>query len=122
MNPPIFQFAAASAAVTDLLGQDPVRFFLFGEAPEKGTVPYAVWQTSFGSPENKLAGTPDADTWGAQVDCYAHTASVARSVAKALRDAFEPHGYVVSWNMDVRDPATRLWRYGFTVEFLTHRS
>lgn len=121
MNPPIFQTAAAASAVTNLLGSDPVRFYLFGEADEKTQKPYAVWQTVYGSPENRLAGAPDSDRWGVQIDAYAQSAASARNVAKALRDALEPSGYVVAWNGEHREPDTKLYRYSFTVEFMTSR-
>lgn len=122
MTPLIFAYAAGSSAVTALLGSAPVRFFEFGEAEEqKPATPYAVWQTVYGTPENLLNETPRADSWGVQVDSYAKTSSQARAVAKALRDAVEPHGYVVSWNGESHELDTRLYRYSFTVEFLDAR-
>jgi hypothetical protein len=122
VNAPIFALVAAAPAATALLGTSPVRFFLFGEAPQTVTKPYAVWQTVYGSPENKLDGAPDNDRWGVQVDVYADSASGARAVAEAIRDAVEPEAYVVSWNGEFREPDTRLYRYSFTTEFLTPRS
>lgn len=121
MNPPIFQLAVASAAVTGLLGSSPTRFYLFGEADQNTPKPYAVWQTAYGSPENYLAGTPNDDRWGVQVDAYAISADAARDVGRALRDAFETTAYVVAWNGEYREPDTRLYRYSFTVEFMTSR-
>lgn len=121
MNPPIFELAAESEAVTDLLGSNPLRFYLFGEADQKTPRPYAVWQTVSGSPENLLNETPKGDSWGVQIDAYALTATAARDVGEALRDAFEPAGYVVAWNGEYREPDTKLYRYSFTVEFMTSR-
>jgi hypothetical protein len=122
MNPPTFDLASASPAVRALLGTAPVRFYLFGEAEERTAKPYAVWQTVYGAPENYLAGIPDDDRWGVQIDVYADTAKISRDVAMALRDAFEPTAYVVSWNGEFRDRDTRLYRYSFTVEFMTTRA
>jgi hypothetical protein len=121
MNPPIFALASASADVTALLGLNPVRLYLFGEAEESTPKPYAVWQTVFGSPVNYLAGVPDDDSWGVQIDAYALTAEETRQVAMALRDAIEPYAYVVGWNGEFRERDTRLYRYSFTVEFITER-
>lgn len=121
MTPPIFDLVAASAAATALLGSNPTRFFLFGEASQGTAKPYAVWQTVYGNPENKLAGIPGEDRWGIQVDAYADTAASARNVAKALRDALEPEAYVTAWNGEFREPDTKLYRYSFTVEFMTAR-
>lgn len=128
MQPPIARVVADSAAVKAVLGTNPVRFWSFGEAPRNadGTpatgTPYAVWQTVYGTPDNMLACVPSSDSWGTQVDVYAGTPQQARSVAKVLRDAFEPEAYVVSWNGESIDDPTRLYRYSFTVEWLTDRT
>lgn len=125
MIPPIFTYAAASTAVTSLLGSNPTRFWPFASAPQKGQdgygVPYAVWQLVYGSPENYINQLPDSDNVGIQVDAYATTATAARNVGVALRDAFEPYGYVVAYNGEDRDTATGLYRFGFTVEFWVDR-
>lgn len=56
-----------------------------------------------------------------QIDCYATTASVARSVAAALRDAYEPAGYVTQWRGESKNTETGLFRYSFDVEFHVKR-
>lgn len=128
MYPPIAAVAQASAGVRAVLktGNGPVRFWPFGEAPQKGNpgyrVPYAVFQTVYGSPNNLLACIPSMDTWGEQVDVYGETAASVRAVAEALRDAFEPVAYIVSWNGEFIDEETNLRRYSFTVEFMTPRT
>lgn len=122
MNQTIFQLAAAAAQVTTLLGTNPTRFFPFGEANEQTPRPYAVYQTVFGSPDNLLNAVPESDSIGIQVDAYALTGSQASAVAKALRDAFEPHGYVTAYNGDFRETDTRLYRSSFTVEFIQSRN
>lgn len=121
MTPPIFSVVAASGAVTALIGNSPVRFFLFGEAPQAIQTPYCVWQTVFGAPENFLGQVPDLDSWSTQIDVYADTASSARTVAEAVRDALEPVAYVTSWNGESRDTATKRYRYSFDVAFITPR-
>jgi hypothetical protein len=122
VSPKIFQYAAASAAVTALLGANPVRFFPFGEADEGVAKPYAVWQLVYGSPENLLNEVPKEDTYGIQIDAYALTGTQASAVAKALRAALEPYGYVTAYNGDFREADTRLFRSSFTVEFLQPRT
>lgn len=125
MIPPIFGYAAGSNVVKALLGTTPVRFWPFGEAPQPGEpgygVPYAVWQLAYGAPENYINQPPDADNAGIQLDAYADSATKARAVMAALRDAFEPHGYVVACNGEDREAATGLYRTSFTVEFWTDR-
>jgi len=63
MFPPVFSTAVAASAVTALLGTNPTRLYLFGEAPQGVAKPYAVWQTVAGSPENYLGTLPDIDHW-----------------------------------------------------------
>src|SRR5690606_36083916 len=89
MYPDIFQLAKNSAAVTTLLGSNPVRFWPFGTAPQGEDRPYAVHQLVYGTPSNTLSCPPSEDLLGVQVDCYAKSVSSARSVAAALRDAIE---------------------------------
>lgn len=125
MIPPIFQYAIASAAVTGLLGTSPTRFWPYSSAPHADNAasqsPYALWQLVYGVAENNLSSTPEADNPGVQVDCYGRTASEARAVLLALRDAFEPHGYVTSYNGEFKEEATGLYRASFTVEFWEYR-
>lgn len=121
MFPPIFELAAADSAVTTLLGTDPVRLWPFAEARQDETRPYAIWQVTYGAPDNLLGEVPKMDRHGVQVDCYALTASETRAIAEALRDALETSAYIVSWNGEFKDVATGLFRYSFTVEFMTAR-
>ncbi|MEO8466242.1 MAG: DUF3168 domain-containing protein [Gammaproteobacteria bacterium] len=121
MSNPAFALAAASSAVKALLGTDPVRFYLFGEATQNTPLPYAVWQTVYGSPENLLNGVPNLDRWGVQVDAYAKTPTASRAIQDALRDAFEPTAYVVAWNGEFLESDTGLYRCSFTVEFMSPR-
>lgn len=117
MFPPVFSTSAASPAVTALLGSNPTRLYMFGEAPQNVTKPYAVWQTVSGYPYNKLNAAPGCDHYTIQIDVYALTASSVRAVAQALRDAIEPHAYVVQWSGESKDVATGTYRYSFDVDW-----
>ena len=121
MYPPIFQLITASTDAKKALGTSPTRFYPFGTAPENVALPYAVWQTVSGYPENYLGETPDVDQWTIQVDVYAATATSARSTAQVLRDAIEPHAHITAWRGESRDPETGHYRYSFDVDFLTPR-
>lgn len=121
MYPPIFQLITASTDAKKALGTSPTRLYPFGTAPENVTLPYAVWQTISGYPENYLGKTPDVDRWMIQVDVYAATATSARSTSKVLRDAIEPHAHITAWRGESRDPETGHYRYSFDVDFLTPR-
>jgi hypothetical protein len=123
--PPLFALLDASSAVRAIFGSAPVRVYPFGVAPAKGQpghlVPYATFQTIFGTPENYMGDVPDMDAWGVQVDVYADSLSGARAGAEAIRDAVEPTAYVTAWNGDFWDEVTKLHRYSMTVSFLTPR-
>ena len=128
MFPPIFAVCAASVTVQTLLGDGNgrIRLYPFGEAPQADPHAYAVWQIIGGAPENSLACAPDLDRYAVQVDVYARTADEARAAATALRDAIEQDfvrgGYVVAWNGEMRDPATRAYRISFSSDWYSPRA
>lgn len=122
MFPPIFAIAAADGGVTALFGSSPTRIYPFGEAPQGVTLPYAVWQTISGLPENCLNGVPGMDVWSLQVDVYASTATSARSSAEAIRDAIETSAHIVGWRGESRDPNTNHYRYSFDVDWHVDRA
>lgn len=127
MFPPLFATLNAAAAVRAIFATatGELRVYPFGGAPAKGqpgyVVPYATFQTVFGTPENYLGNVPDMDGWGVQVDVYAMTLTAARNGAEAIRDAVEPVAYVTSWNGEFWDADTQLFRYSLTVSFQTPR-
>lgn len=121
MTPPIFKVATAASAVTALLGDGPLRLYPFGEAPEGVVYPYATWQGVGGLPENYLDDLPDMDRIALQVDVWATTGSSATAVAKALRDAIEPHAYITAWRGTGRDPDTGSYRHSFDVDWHVQR-
>lgn len=121
MYPPIFATCAGSPAVTAVLGTGPTRLFPFGEAPEGVALPYAVWQTVGGQPENYLGQTPDIDNFLLQIDVYAQTVASARQVAQALRAAIESHAHIVAWRGESRDDETNHYRFSFDVEWWVPR-
>ena len=124
VTPPIFALADASSAVRGYLKAPgkTLRFYLFGEADQQTVKPYAVWQTVGGSPENYINQRPDADDWSTQVDVYALASPTeARNIAHALIESFEGSAYVTSYNGEYREAETRLYRFSFSVDFITHR-
>lgn len=121
MIPPIVALALQNPALVDLLGDDPFRFFAFGDAGDNTVYPYATYQIVSGSPENFLAGRPDADGWNLQIDCWAKSEADVLEVAKELRDSLELDSYITSWNGTSRDPVTRNYRFSFSVDFITER-
>ena len=121
MYPPIFETAGASAAVTALIGSSPVRLWPFAQAPENSVLPYVVWQTIGGSPENYINNAPDIDQFSLQVDVYGTGASSVRAVAVALRDAIQGVANIVSWRGESIDFETKNYRFTFDVDWLVRR-
>lgn len=121
MNPPFFTTVNVTAVRAVFLEGSELRVYPFGDSPQNGNKPYAVWQTISGSPENYLGGLPDMDNWVVQVDVYAEEVSDANDGAEVLRDALEPVAYITAWRGTSREPETRLYRYSFDVEFQTPR-
>jgi hypothetical protein len=121
MNPPAWEVVSTDTGVQALLGANPTRFWPFGEADPAPELPYAVWQTVYGSPQNYLGDVPDMDSWGTQIDVYASEADAARATAHAIRSAVERSAHVVAYNGEFRDQVTRNYRYSFTVDWFVNR-
>lgn len=125
MTPDIFaavNVPSVQAVLRTLPG--PLRFYMFGRAPQGGPYPYAVWQLAYGNPENYLGQRPDVDSFGVQIDVYASPAqgpAVARQVAQALRDALEGACYITAWRGESVDPETGNFRFGFDCDWITYR-
>ena len=122
MKAPIFEVCSQDAGVTALLGAGAdLRLYSFGEAPDGVVKPYAVWQLVNGTPENYLAGRPDADGFTLQVDVYGATGTSSRQVREAIRDAIELRAYVTRWGGESRDPTTNNYRTSFDVDWIVQR-
>ncbi|MDZ3990375.1 DUF3168 domain-containing protein [Pseudomonas sp. Teo4] len=122
MKAPIFEVCSQDAGVTALLGAGAdLRLYSFGEAPDGVVKPYAVWQLVNGTPENYLAGRPDADGFTLQVDVYGATDTSSRQVREAIRDAIELRAYVTRWGGESRDPTTNNYRTSFDVDWIVRR-
>lgn len=119
--PPIFQVAGSDLAVTALLGDSPVRLYLFGLAPDKPAGTYAVWQVVRGSPDNYLAGRPDVEAYGLQIDVYSASAAQARAAGHAIEYAVELSARVTRYNGESRETETELYRYSFDVDWIVQR-
>jgi len=121
MLPPLMQVLAASSAVEQIFGDDAARVYA-NEAPPEVDRPYAVFSTIYGTPENELGDSPGVDSWGVQIDVYGARISEVRDGAQAIRDAIEPHAYVVSWRGEGRDKVTRDHSFSFDIEWLYRRT
>lgn len=121
MYPPVFETASASAPVKALIGSSPVRLWPFAQAPENSALPYVVWQTIGGAPENYINNAPDVDQFSIQIDVYGTGAASVRAVAKALRDAIQDVANIVAWRGESIDSETKNYRFTFDVDWFVKR-
>lgn len=125
MTPPIFAAVNVSGVQAYLKsGNGPLRFYMFGQAPQNVTLPYAVWQIAGGSPENYLGDTPDIDSYTIQIDVYASPSqgsAMVRNVAEAIRDAIEDDCHIISWRGESRDTDTQNYRFSFDSDWFVNR-
>lgn len=105
---PLVNVPAVRAIAPD--GASNVRIYGFGEAPQGVESPYATFQFISGVPVNHLAQRPVVDEVRVQFDAYGATGAQARSMAAAIRDAMEPHGYLVLFIDQGREPDTNAFR------------
>lgn len=121
MIPPIFPVVKAHAPATALLGETITRFYLFDRAPEPGTpaygLPYAVWQTASGAPENNLGDAPEADFLVLQVTVFGQSASEVDATVDALRGAIEPVMHITRIGDTSREDDTGLYYQSFDVDW-----
>lgn len=120
MYPPIFSICNSDSSVIGIFG-DPVRLYANGQAPHGVTAPYATYQIISGSPENYIAGRPDADSFSMQIDVYAANGQLSQDGAEAIRDAIELYSYVTNWRGESKEDETRLYRYSFDVDWIVNR-
>ncbi|MNM24926.1 hypothetical protein D3C81_353660 [compost metagenome] len=121
MIPPIAQICLDDAGVRAVFGTAPMRVYAFGTVEKLPAPPYSLWQTIGGQPGWFLAQRPDTDGFTTQHDVYAADPDSLVAAVKALRDAFEPHGYISRWGHQIKDPDTKLFRYSFDVDWLIPR-
>lgn len=120
MLPPIFAWLKASSAVTALIGTMP-KAYRHGEAPQNTVAPYVTWQIVSGTPHNELSSVPIGDRYSVQVDCFHTSDSGIETLAKAVRDAIEPHAHLVSIPINNRDFETKLYRIALQFDVLQNR-
>lgn len=112
----LFQLIKQSPACTAVLGDNPIRFFEFGTAPQLEQLPYATFQLINGTPFNKLSGPAGADQITYQIDAWAKSTSEIKALAHAIREAIEDSGYIVFFNTG-KDDESGLFRH--TTRFQT---
>lgn len=120
MLPPIYQHLKAAPAVTALLGANP-KVYRHGLAPQGTAAPYVVWMVISGDPQNNLSDAPGMDRLTLQVDCYATTDGGVETLARAVRDALEPHAHMTGLPVDERETDTGLYRMALQFDYFLSR-
>lgn len=127
MLPPVFALLKASTDVKTIVGTNPPRIYRHGSAPQRPDnlpldQPYVTWFVAAGDPENHLSGTPPTDRIVVQVDCWHQTDSGIELLARAVRDALEPHAHMTGIPVDLREPETRLFRLSLQFDWWVSRA
>jgi len=118
---PLFPIISSDPACTALLGAAPTRFYPFGLSPQPGqsgyAEPYVTHQVITGLPENYIGDRPDIDSATVQIDIWSSDPLQIDPLTTALRDALEPHGHITRWGKAERDAETKLYRFGFDLDY-----
>lgn len=121
MFPLVFPLLANASAVTAIIGLNPVRAYPFGDAPQGVVAPYVTWQEIAGVPENNLSGTPPADRYVIDVNCWGDGTPAGRAqvtaLAQAVRDAIEPHAHMTATPRRSKDQTTGKYRVWMQFDF-----
>lgn len=121
MDTPFYALCKADPLVISALGGPEPRIYPFGEAPQAGAKPYAVYSAIDGMPYNTMNCRPKTDWVTLQVDVYADSSAKASTAANAIRHAIELNSYIKRYNGSLRDPETKLYRVSFDVDFISPR-
>lgn len=120
MLAPVFATLRTVSAVTAILGNPP-RIYRHGEAPQDTTKPYVTWFMVTDTPENNLSDPPGIDRQPVQVDCWHQTDAGIEALARAVRDAIEPHAHMTAIVANEREKDTRLYRIGMQFDWFVAR-
>ena len=119
--PPIFTTLSNDSNVTQYIGTNPTRCYLFGTAPQNTDEPYVVWHLPSSVPENHLDKLPVVDFDRVQLDVFAVNPLDCLNLCEAIRDALEPLGHMVL-KLDMgKDEPANLHRWILQFNFWTAR-
>lgn len=122
INPQLFTLLNASVQVKLNLGANPLRVYPWDRAPENVKKPYAVYAIYNGLPENYLAGRPDIDNKGTQINIYADSAESLEKCFIAVRDALELHAHMTNFSTPAQDADTNLFSCRMEFDFWQSRA
>lgn len=119
--PNVFVLLRDAPAVAAIVGVPPNMKVYHVKAKAGAMAPYVVYSFNGTAPENNLSDLPPADMHGVQVDIYGPDDAGARALARAVRDALEPHMHWQGVNVDTQETETGLWRIGFQFDYWVNR-
>lgn len=126
-TPPLFIICAADPVVTSIFQESPadsVRVYPFSHTEKHGfnlTLPYCVWQTTGGSPENYLGCEPDQDNVLLQIDVYGADPETVRNGSNAIEAAIQSYCYITKYMTENFEKETKLYRTSFGVDWIVKR-
>lgn len=124
---PFADLLAAAVPVTNIIGTNPMRCYLFGHIPQatgadpNSNIPCVDWMTVGGSTENLLADAPACDYVRIRIRCWALTATAADALGDAVRTACQAGGYDAGLNPDGYDTETLRFCVSFDFRFIVKR-
>lgn len=116
MLPPIYDHLKTSEMAA-LVGSDPARVYRHGRAPQDTSAAYVTWQVVAGVPENTLSDLPGHDRLTIQLDCFSQSDAGVEALARAVRDALEPHAHMTGVPVNEREAATKLFRISLQFDY-----
>ena len=124
MLPNLFPLLKASAAVTAIIGSNPMRFYRHGSAPQGSTAPYVTHIAISMIPQNNLSGLPLADDSRVQISCWSNNTGTGsdgvETLYAAVREAIEPTCDILAVRDVGRDQETMRYRIDIDVQVWVH--
>jgi len=126
-TPPLFTICKADPTVIGIFQESPsddVRIYPFTHTEDHGfdiALPYCVWQTIGGSPENYLDCEPDQDNVTLQIDVYGADVDSVRAGANAIEAAIQGSAYITKYLTESFEKETKLYRANFNVDWIVKR-
>ena len=120
MFPPVHQTLVSDDTLAVLFSGAP-RVYRHGYVPQGTARPYITWAVPNLVPENTLSELPTMDRSTVQVDVWCEQDALTLQIAKAVRDAIEPHAHLTSQPFDGWDPESKCYRMALQFDWFIPR-
>jgi hypothetical protein len=118
MFPNVYALLQAAPAVVGIVG---TKIGGRGSMPQETAAPYITWFVVTDDPHNTLSEAPGSDFNTVQIDCWSMDEAQVKALARAVRDALDAAGHHNRVVVDLREPATMLYRVGIEADLITQR-